>query len=260
MKFTASVAALILLRGSAIALPLEPGVLAIGDNRLPSPYPEVKAPQRGPGSCGKPDRPSSVGPGVPKPSAKPDTEPDTEPGGEPGTQPGFQPGFQPGIQPGTKPGTQPGIPQPGDNPPKPQPTSDAGGQVPGPEVDDYPYKGQCDQIDENQQTTCQCTSFAAWRVVNRLHADFNGYARQGWGNANQWANVARNAGLVVDNTPAPGAIAQTTAGPYGHVAWVHDVDVDGNEVEIEDYNGAGGDRRYGRGKRSADEFQYIHFQ
>ncbi|KAH8708859.1 hypothetical protein HC256_008795 [Beauveria bassiana] len=108
--------------------------------------------------------------------------------------------------------------------------------------DDYPFKN-CDQIDKYGVTTCQCTSFAAWRVDQRLNVPFKkigqmGRQGRGWGDANQWDQVARQAGILVDDNPAPGSVAQHDKGPSGHVAWV--VGVEGNSVRIEDYNGSGG--------------------
>ncbi|AKC76845.1 CHAP domain-containing protein [Staphylococcus haemolyticus] len=49
-----------------------------------------------------------------------------------------------------------------------------------------------------------------------------------WGNANNWAYSAKNAGLTVDNRPEVGAIFQTTAGYYGHVGVVEHVNQDGS--------------------------------
>ena len=49
-----------------------------------------------------------------------------------------------------------------------------------------------------------------------------------WGNANNWASSARNAGLVVDHRPEVGAVFQTPAGYYGHVGIVERVNNDGS--------------------------------
>ena len=49
-----------------------------------------------------------------------------------------------------------------------------------------------------------------------------------WGNANNWASSARNAGLVVDRRPEVGAVFQTSAGYYGHVGIVERVNNDGS--------------------------------
>ncbi|KGQ03447.1 N-acetylmuramoyl-L-alanine amidase sle1 [Beauveria bassiana D1-5] len=128
--------------------------------------------------------------------------------------------------------------------------------------DDYPFKN-CDQIDKYGVTTCQCTSFAAWRVDQRLNVPFKeigqrGSQGRGWGNANQWDQVARQAGILVDNNPAPGSVAQHDRGPFGHVAWV--VGVEGNSVRIEDYNGSGGTKRYGQATEPRSKYRYIHFE
>ena len=62
-----------------------------------------------------------------------------------------------------------------------------------------------------------------------------------WGNASTWAAAARSSGYVVNNTPAPGAIAQWNAysdgwiGYYGHVAVVESVHGDGT-VTISEMN------------------------
>ncbi|KID98659.1 choline binding protein D, partial [Metarhizium majus ARSEF 297] len=217
MKFTASIAALVLLQGFAFALPREPGVRAVGENRLPLTYPRAKAPHKG-GSC-KPNRPTPVTPDVPKNSTLPGSEP-------------------------------------GENPAKPSPSNEAGGPDPGPMVDDYPDKDKCGQSDSNHLTACQCTGFAAFRAVKRMGVtNFTEYGP--WGNANQWEGVARNGGLTVNDTPAPGAIACTGEGQYGHVAFVHAVN--GDKIEMEDYNGLGGTEKYGHGEVSAAKFRYIHF-
>ena len=40
--------------------------------------------------------------------------------------------------------------------------------------------------------------------------------------------------VIVDNTPTIGSITWSTAGTYGHVAWVSNVM--GDQIEIEEYN------------------------
>ncbi|TDM00803.1 LysM peptidoglycan-binding domain-containing protein [Macrococcus carouselicus] len=68
----------------------------------------------------------------------------------------------------------------------------------------------------------QCT----WHVFNRRATIGKGISTYWW-HANNWANGARNDGYVVNDTPAVGAIAQTTMGPLGHVAFVERVNPDG---------------------------------
>ena len=98
--------------------------------------------------------------------------------------------------------------------------------------DDYPayYKNGSQEIDKWRMYSRQCTSFAAFRL-----SSVNGFEITGaYGNANEWGYRARREGYRVDNTPAIGSIAWSTAGGYGHVAWVSNVM--GDNIEIEEYN------------------------
>ena len=98
--------------------------------------------------------------------------------------------------------------------------------------DDYPahYKNGSQEIDKWRMYSRQCTSFAAFRLSN-----VNGFEiPAAYGNANEWGYRARREGYRVDNTPTIGSIAWSTAGTYGHVAWVSNVV--GDEIEIEEYN------------------------
>lgn len=60
-----------------------------------------------------------------------------------------------------------------------------------------------------------------------------------WGNAYSWASSARMAGFTVNQTPAPGAIFQTSfgGGGYGHVGIVERVD--DQNIYVSDMNYAG---------------------
>lgn len=60
-----------------------------------------------------------------------------------------------------------------------------------------------------------------------------------WGHAKAWSTSARAAGVLVNNTPAPGAIIQNTWGGYGygHVGIVERVD--GQNIYVSDMNYAG---------------------
>ena len=98
--------------------------------------------------------------------------------------------------------------------------------------DDYPvyYKNGSQEIDKWRMYSRQCTSFAAFRLSN-----VNGFEiPAAYGNANEWGYRARREGYRVDNTPTIGSIAWSTAGTYGHVAWVSNVV--GDQIEIEEYN------------------------
>lgn len=68
----------------------------------------------------------------------------------------------------------------------------------------------------------QCT----WYVFNKRVAIGKGISTYWW-HAYNWASGARKDGYTVNNTPAVGAIATTTDGPYGHVAFVERVNADG---------------------------------
>ncbi|KAJ2714374.1 hypothetical protein H4R19_001761 [Coemansia spiralis] len=131
-----------------------------------------------------------------------------------------------------------------------------GGNVPGPMVNDYPYSGQCSGVDQWNYYKCQCTSFAAWRINKRLGIKFdNHYKGPNWGNGNTWDDAARQTGVVINNTPVPGSIAQTNAGTYGHVAWV--AKVSGDSVTVEEYNYVHKEA-YGTRTVPKSTFSYIH--
>lgn len=77
-----------------------------------------------------------------------------------------------------------------------------------------------------------------------------------WGNANTWVASARAAGFVVNKTPAPGAIFQTTAGYYGHVGIVERVE--NGVVHVSDMNYAGYGIITHRELNGAGGYLYIH--
>lgn len=57
-----------------------------------------------------------------------------------------------------------------------------------------------------------------------------------WGNADTWDDYAKRDGYIVNNTPAVGAIFQTDAGEYGHVAYVISVNGKTGEWQISEMN------------------------
>ena len=57
-----------------------------------------------------------------------------------------------------------------------------------------------------------------------------------WGNANTWDDYAKRDGYVVNHTPAVGAVFQTDAGEYGHVAYVIGVNDTNGEWKISEMN------------------------
>lgn len=110
--------------------------------------------------------------------------------------------------------------------------------------DDYPseYKNPPIDtvIDRWNFYNRECTSFVAWCLNSRNNIGFhNYYLGPRWGHAKDWGAAARNVGIMVDNTPAVGAVAwfgakEHGAYGYGHVAWVSALD--GDYVWIEEYN------------------------
>lgn len=114
-------------------------------------------------------------------------------------------------------------------------SSSSSSKVPGPRVDDYKLKGKCSGTDPFGYFNCQCTSFVAQRINERLGIKFNNFFKgPNWGNANSWDEAAKQTGFVVDSNPKPGAIAQSNV-HTGHVAWVSEVTKDGNVI-VEEYN------------------------
>ncbi|MCS4487082.1 CHAP domain-containing protein [Staphylococcus americanisciuri] len=103
----------------------------------------------------------------------------------------------------------------------------------------------------NLYTAGQCTYYAYNRSGGRVGSL--------WGNANNWANAARSAGYTVNNTPAAGAIMQTTAGGYGHVAYVENVAANGSVTVSEmNYTGVGQVSTRTLSASQAAGYNYIH--
>jgi surface antigen len=100
----------------------------------------------------------------------------------------------------------------------------------------------------------QCVSYTAWKVASsgRYMPYWGGH-----GNANQWDNNARAAGIPVDTIPQPGDVAVSNAGIYGHVMYVESVNGDGT-ITVSQYN-AGWDGRYSMGRRTTSGLVFIHF-
>lgn len=78
----------------------------------------------------------------------------------------------------------------------------------------------------------------------------------GLGNANMWASGARAMGYIVSTIPKIGAVAQSSAGAYGHVALV--VGVSGSQVQIKEMNYKGWNIISYRWT-SINSFVYIYF-
>ncbi len=100
----------------------------------------------------------------------------------------------------------------------------------------------------------QCVSYTAWKVwKSGRHMPYWG----GRGNANQWDDNARAAGIPVDNIPRVGDVAVSNAGFYGHVMYVEHVYEDGR-ILISQYNGAW-DGKYSEAIIWPGSLVFIHF-
>ncbi|MGK2896562.1 MAG: CHAP domain-containing protein [Candidatus Saccharimonadales bacterium] len=109
-------------------------------------------------------------------------------------------------------------------------------------------------IDDWGMFNRECVSYTAYKVAaSGRHMPYWG----GIGNANQWDDNARVSGIPVNSTPAVGAIAQTDAGPYGHVMYVEAVNSDGT-ISISQYN-AGFTGTYSTAVISPSGLTFIHF-
>lgn len=113
--------------------------------------------------------------------------------------------------------------------------------LPQPIVYGYPYTSRCpaagvaDVVDRYRMYACNCTSYVAWALArNGQRID---WFVPGSMNAWNWPNVARAAGLVVNSTPARGAVAvwPRAAPPFGHVAYITGVHPDGR-IDVAEYN------------------------
>ena len=106
-------------------------------------------------------------------------------------------------------------------------------------ADDYPdeYKNAVRHVNQDEWKffSRECTSFVAWCLNSRNGVEFtNWYGGVRWSHAKNWRNVAESIGILVDSNPAVGCVAWWSYGQYGHVAYV--VAVDGDEIDIEEYN------------------------
>ncbi|MDO5343725.1 MAG: LysM peptidoglycan-binding domain-containing protein [Candidatus Saccharibacteria bacterium] len=116
----------------------------------------------------------------------------------------------------------------------------------------YGYRGP---TAGNRYAAGNCT----WYAFER-RAELGRHIGGLWGNATSWANSARAHGFVVNKTPAPGAIIQTSAGGggYGHVGIVERIE--GDQMIISDMNYAGYNKVTWRKipLSQAGSFNYIH--
>ncbi len=79
--------------------------------------------------------------------------------------------------------------------------------------------------------------YCTWYAYNR-RAQLGRPVGGMWGNAYSWDYFAQQAGYLVDNTPEVGAVMQTDAGRWGHVAVVESIGPDGS-VTVSEMNYGG---------------------
>lgn len=100
----------------------------------------------------------------------------------------------------------------------------------------------------------QCVSYTAWAVASSgRHMPYWG----GRGNAKQWDDNARAAGIPVDGNPRSGDVAVSNRGTYGHVMYVDSVNGDGS-INISQYNAAW-TGAYSEARIFPGDLVFIHF-
>jgi surface antigen len=100
----------------------------------------------------------------------------------------------------------------------------------------------------------QCVSYTAWKVwKSGRHMPYWG----GHGNANQWDDNARRAGIPTDGNPRVGDVAVSNSGYYGHVMYVEAVYGDGT-IYVSQYN-ANWRGTYSEARVSIGSLVFIHF-
>ncbi len=100
----------------------------------------------------------------------------------------------------------------------------------------------------------QCVSYTAWKVAS------SGRAMPYWGgrgNASQWDDNARAAGIPVDGNPKVGDVAVNNSGYYGHVMYVESI-LGNGKVRVSQYN-ANWDGNYSVSDVNVAGLQFIHF-
>jgi surface antigen len=100
----------------------------------------------------------------------------------------------------------------------------------------------------------QCVSYTAWKVASTgRYMPYWG----GRGNANQWDDNARAAGIPVDGNPRVGDVAVNNSGYYGHVMYVEAI-LGNGKVRVSQYN-ANWDGMYSVSDVTIAGLQFIHF-
>lgn len=109
----------------------------------------------------------------------------------------------------------------------------------------------------------ECVSYTAFKVQQDYLAGRNSRPMPYWGgygNANQWDDNARAAGIPVDRNPTPGSIAISNTGTYGHSMYVEQVGTMNGQMAIyvSDYNQQW-DGRYREYWRYVGDLVFLHF-
>ena len=105
----------------------------------------------------------------------------------------------------------------------------------------------------------ECVSYTAFKVHQDFLAGKDRHDMPYWGgrgNANEWDEDARAAGIPVDSNPTPGSIAISNAGAFGHAMYVEAVN--GDEIYVQQYNQqlTG---QYSEGWRYTTGLVFLHF-
>lgn len=95
----------------------------------------------------------------------------------------------------------------------------------------WDYAPQDSSVDQWGMYNRECVSYVAWKVFQTF-GDMPYWG--GVGNANQWVNDARRAGIPTGSAPRVHAVAVSTSGYYGHAMWVEAVN--GNMIYVSQYN------------------------
>ncbi len=114
------------------------------------------------------------------------------------------------------------------------------------------------QYDEWGYYFRNCTSYVAWKLST---LGVPPEKIKGLGNAKFWFDNAKKRGIPTGSTAAVGAVAVSTTGKYGHVAFVEAVHGDGT-ITVSEYNvGVAGNGRTWTGKPSTRGFtKYVYFK
>lgn len=105
----------------------------------------------------------------------------------------------------------------------------------------------------------ECVSYTAWKVYS---SGRNMPYWGGYGNANQWDDNARAAGIPVDTNPRAGDVAIKNSGTYGHAMYVEKAYADGSiyiSQYNQDYQGRYSEAFISAASVKANNLQFIHF-